>query len=296
MLDNDAHMGNIMSLDDNWFTEICNASGSAYSLKVIRELHAEQSEYQHIAVYETEKFGNLMVIDGFIMLSSRDNFLYHEMMTHPVLFSHAAPKRVVIIGGGDCGTLQQVLRHPVVEQAWQIEIDERVTRLAEQFFPELCADNHDSRAQLLFEDGIKWMREREDNSVDVIIVDSTDPIGPAEGLFGESFYQQCQRVLAPGGYLAQQSESPLIHDKLLQEMHHYMRKAGMQDVQIVAFPQPVYPSGWWTATIARVDGKVSFAREAEAKQLAFKTRYYNAELHKAAFVQAQFVKELLAEK
>ena len=282
-----------MSLDENWFTEICEKSGSAYSLKILRKLHEEQSDFQKIEVFETEKYGNLMVIDGFIMLSSRDNFLYHEMMTHPVLFSHAAPKRVVIIGGGDCGTLQQVLRHPQVEDAWQIEIDERVTRIAEQFFPELCADNHDSRAHLLFEDGIKWMREREDNSVDVIIIDSTDPIGPAEGLFGESFYRQCQRVLAPGGYLAQQSESPLIHDDLIKEMHHYMRKAGMQDLQLACYPQPVYPSGWWSVTLARVDAEIKFEREKDAKNLPFKTRYYNAELHKAAVVQAQFVKELL---
>jgi len=282
-----------MSLDDTWFTEIHKNDGSAFSLKVLRKLHSEQSQYQLIDIYETEKFGNLMVIDGFYMVSSRDNFLYHEMMTHPVLFSHAAPKRVVVIGGGDCGTLQQVLRHPEVEQVWQIEIDERVTRLAEQFFPELCANNHDRRAHLLFEDGIKWMKERADNSVDVIIIDSTDPIGPAEGLFGEAFYRECKRVLASGGYLAQQSESPLYHEKLIQEMHHYLRKSGMHDVKLAAYPQPVYPSGWWSVTIARIDGKIEFAREATAKKQVFNTRYYNADMHRAAFVNAQFVKNYL---
>jgi len=284
-----------MSLDENWFSEIHPHDGSAFSLKILRKLHSEQSQYQLIDIYETEKFGNLMVIDGCVMLTSRDNFLYHEMMTHPVLYSHGAPKRVVVIGGGDCGTLQQVLRHPEVEQAWQIEIDERVTRLAEQFFPELCADNHDSRAHLLFEDGIKWMRERQDSSVDVIIIDSTDPVGPAEGLFGEAFYRECCRVLAPGGYLAQQSESPLFHEQLIKDMHFYLRKSGMQDVKLAAYPQPVYPSGWWSVTIARVDGKVEFAREAEAKNKPFSTRYYNADIHRAALVNPQFISELLSQ-
>lgn len=284
-----------MTLDQNWFSEISEASGSAFSLRALRLLHEEKTPFQHIEIYETEKFGNLMAIDGFIMLTSRDNFVYHEMMVHPLLFGLEQPKQVVIIGGGDCGSLQQVLRHDCVEQAIQIEIDERVTRLAEQFFPELCADNQDPRAQLLFEDGIKWMQQREDNSVDAIIVDSTDPIGPAQGLFGEAFYRDCCRVLKPGGRLVQQSESPLLHERLIKSMHLAMRAAGMQEVHLLSYPLPVYPSGWWSASIACVDGSLSFAREAVAETLPFNTRYYNAAVHRAAFANPQFVKEYLAE-
>src|SRR5574338_1669805 len=117
------------------------------------------------------------------MLTTRDNFLYHEMMTHPVLYTPAAPRNVAIIGGGDCGTLREVLRHPEVESVVQIDIDERVTRLAEKYFPELCESNADPRAKLLFDDGIQWMKDARRESIDLIIIDSTDPVGPAEGLF-----------------------------------------------------------------------------------------------------------------
>src|SRR5699024_3309462 len=114
-----------------------------------------------------------------------------EMMSHPVLFTHQKPETVVIIGGGDCGTLREVLRHPEVEHCYQIDIDEMVTRLSEKYFPELCENNHDPRAELLFIDGVQWMQERADESVDVIIVDSTDPVGPAEGLFKSPFFANC---------------------------------------------------------------------------------------------------------
>ncbi|MGD8827221.1 MAG: polyamine aminopropyltransferase, partial [Gammaproteobacteria bacterium] len=201
-----------MALDDkHWFTEPVPEAGLAMSLKVTDKLHEEQSDFQRIEIYETEGFGTLMVIDGFVMLTDRDNFVYHEMMSHPALFTHERPRRVAVIGGGDCGTLREVLRHPEVEEAWQVEIDERVTRLAEKFFPELCDSNNDPRARLLFDDGIKWVADAEPGSLDVIIVDSTDPIGPAEGLFNEAFYRSCHRALGEGGILVQQSESPLLH-------------------------------------------------------------------------------------
>ena len=190
-----------------WFTEIFSPSGSAFSLRIEQKLAEVQSPFQHIEMYKTTDFGNLMVIDGVIMLSSRDNFLYHEMLSHPVLFTHPAPKNVVIIGGGDCGTLREVLKHPDIERVTQIDIDEQVTRMAERFFPELCASNNDPRATLLFADGIQYMRDTPAGSVDVIIVDSTDPIGPGEGLFNRAFHQSCLAALKPGGILVQQSES-----------------------------------------------------------------------------------------
>ena len=127
-----------MNLDDEWITEICKEGGSAFSLRGRAKVFEEQSAFQKVEVFDTTSYGKLMLIDGFTMVSTRDNFLYHEMLSHPVLFSHPAPKRVAIIGGGDCGTLREVLRHGDVESATQIDIDERVTRVAEQYFPELC--------------------------------------------------------------------------------------------------------------------------------------------------------------
>ena len=144
--------------ENQWFIEEDEVGGSIFGVKLREHLHSEQTEFQQIDIYATEKFGNVMVIDGFFMLTARENFIYHEMMSHPALFTHPSPENVVIIGGGDCGTLREVLRHARVTHALQVEIDERVTRLAEEFFPELCVSNNDSRAEFLFGDGIRWMR------------------------------------------------------------------------------------------------------------------------------------------
>jgi spermidine synthase len=236
-----------------------------------------------------------MVIDGCTMVSTRDNFLYHEMMSHPALFTHARAKRVVIIGGGDCGTLREVLKHEEVEHAVQVEIDERVTRLAEQYFPELCESNNDPRAQLLFVDGIKYMAECDPESVDLVIVDSTDPVGPAEGLFNADFYATCQRALRPSGILVQQSESPLVHLDLIKSMRSAMRVADFHSVRTLTFPQPVYPTGWWSCTMARKGADLSGFRERGAATRQFHTRYYNAEIHKAALAMPEFMREALGE-
>jgi spermidine synthase len=276
-----------------WFTEIDTQNGSAFSLKLKAKLHEEQTPYQKIEIYATEEFGNLMVIDGCIMLSSRDNFLYHEMLTHPALYSHPAPKRVWIIGGGDCGSLREVLKHPEVETAVQIEIDERVTRLSERYFPELCEANGDPRARLVFQDGIQWVREAPPASVEVIIVDSTDPIGPAAGLFTEVFYRDCLRCLSPDGILIQQSESPLFHLDLICALHRAMRGAGFKETHTLFFPQPVYPSGWWSATLACKAGLAP--RWEDLRHLAFPTRYYNLATHQAAFSAPPFFRQALAE-
>jgi len=281
--------------EHSWFTEQHAYSGSSIGFRVKQRLHVEQTPFQSIEIYESTDWGNVMVIDGCMMVTTRDNFLYHEMMSHPALFTHARAKRVVIIGGGDCGTLREVLKHDEVESAIQVEIDERVTRLAERYFPELCESNNDPRAQLLFIDGIKWMAECEPESLDVVIVDSTDPIGPAEGLFNEAFYASCLKALRQGGILVQQSESPLAHLPLLQSMRNAMKGAGFHALRTLTFPQPCYPTGWWSATLARKGSDLSAFRERGAATKTFATRYYNAEMHKAALAMPEFLREALGE-
>ncbi|WP_333607969.1 polyamine aminopropyltransferase [Arsukibacterium sp.] len=277
--------------DKKWLTEVFADSGSVFGLAITEKLDEVQSPFQKIAMYQTSHFGKLMVIDDVIMLSSRDNFLYHEMLSHPVLFTHPNPKNVVIIGGGDCGTLREVLKHPGVEQVTQIDIDEQVTRMAEKYFPELCASNNDPRATLKFEDGIKFMREVQPASIDVIIVDSTDPIGPGEGLFNRAFYANCLAALSEGGILVQQSESPLIHMPLLTAMRSAMLDAGFAALQTLNFPQMVYPSGWWTCTMARKNSAFNGFRVSDVQQAGFATEYYNAEIHQAAMALPNFVKK-----
>ena len=282
-----------MTLDNSWFSEPQTDSGTAFSLKITEKLHEEQSQFQKIEIFQTQSFGKLMVIDGYIMLTDRDNFIYHEMMTHPVLFSHPNPENILIIGGGDCGTLREVLKHDSVKAAQQVDIDERVTRLSEIHFPELCESNNDPRAELHFEDGINWVKQADENSYDVIIVDSTDPIGPGEVLFSTEFYTNCQRILKNDGLIVQQSESPLLHlDSILAPMHQRMKTAGNSHTQSFLFPQCVYPSGWWSCTVGGMSELKNFREEAVINK-NFSTQYYNAEVHKAAMALPEFMQSLL---
>jgi spermidine synthase len=284
-----------MALDKSWFSEAVEKTGTAFSLKGSL-LHEEQTPYQRIEIWQTQTFGYLMTIDGCTMVSTRDNFLYHEMMSHPALYSHPDPQTVVIVGGGDCGTLREVLKHPEVKSATQVEIDERVTRLAERYFPELTESNDDPRATLYFGDGIQWMKDARRESIDLIIIDSTDPVGPAEGLFGKRFYLDCIKALKKDGLLVQQSESPLLHLDLIAEMHAAMREAGFRQTALLHFPQPIYPSGWWSASIAsKKKGKLAERLEPAAIR-KLKTLYYNADTHRAAFALPGYVAQRLKKK
>ena len=282
-----------MSLDNTWFSEPVDKTGTAFSLKLGERVHHEVTPFQTIEIFKTESFGWLMTIDGCTMVSTRDNFLYHEMMSHPALNSHCAPEHVVIVGGGDCGTLREVLKHPEVKTATQVEIDERVTRLSEQYFPELCVANHDPRATLFFGDGLAWMKDAKPESLDVIIIDSTDPVGPAEGLFGAKFYVDCLRALRPGGLLVQQSESPILHLDLIRDMHKFMREAGFAQTRLIHFPQTIYPSGWWSGSIAQKTAGPLAERLDEAAIATLDTAFYNAETHRAAFALPNFVKKAI---
>ncbi len=277
--------------DGDWFTEVCDEAGSAFSLRVTKKLYNERSRYQTIEVYETSHFGNLLVLDGFVMLNARDNFIYHEMMSHPALYTHPHPKRVLVIGGGDCGCLGEVLKHREVIAAELVELDERVTRVSEQFFPELCAASNDPRASLHFTDGVAWVARAEPGAYDIIIVDSTDPIGQAARLFQAPFYASCRRALGDEGVLIVQSESPLIHLELIHSIRSEMGKAGFQHVSTLHFPQCAYPSGWWSATLA--GGRFPHAefRDSDARAKRFTTRYYNADIHRSALAQPTFMQE-----
>jgi spermidine synthase len=236
-----------------------------------------------------------------MMVTTRDNFFYHEMMAHAPLFTHPDPKNVVIIGGGDCGTLREVLKHPGVRTAVQCDIDEQVTRMAEKYFPELCESNNDPRATVMFDDGIAYMANAAPESIDMIVVDSTDPVGPAEGLFNRAFYENCRKALRPDGLLVQQSESPLALMHLILDMRAAMRDAGFHDFRVLPFPQPCYPTGWWSCLIASASNSeagqqprdLTSFREAHARAKSFATKYYTADIHRGALAMPPFVAEAL---
>ncbi|MFC4727401.1 polyamine aminopropyltransferase [Coralloluteibacterium thermophilus] len=282
-------------MSDTWFREDFEHTGSSIGFRVTRKLDQVQSDFQKIEIYETTDWGNLMVIDGAVMLTTRDNFLYHEMMSHPALFAHPDPQSVVIIGGGDCGTLREVLKHRGVKKAVQCDIDEQVTRMAEKYFPELCESNGDPRAELLFDDGIAYMANLGAESVDVVIVDSTDPVGPAEGLFNRAFYESCLKALRPGGILVQQSESPLALVQLMKDMRQAMRDAGFGALKTLPFPQPCYPTGWWSCTLARKGEEGFETFRADAESPGFATRYYTAAIHRGALATPPYLAEELGD-
>jgi len=272
---------------ENWFTEYCEESGSAFSLRTTRELHDSHSRYQRIQVFATTNFGNLLVLDGFVMLSARDNFIYHEMMTHPALCTHTDPRHVLIVGGGDCGCLREVLKHDSVKRVDQVELDAEVTRVSEKFFPELCTANDDPRASLHFTDAIDWVENTPPQTYDVIIVDSTDPIGQAARLFAAPFYRACRQALRDDGLLAVQSESPLIHLDLILSIRAQMTAAGFTHLDTLNFPQCTYPSGWWSATLASTRGahdRIRSTREISG------CGYYTAEVHRAALTPPAFLR------
>jgi len=284
-----------MRKTDSWFVEYFQPTGSAIGFRINEKLAQVQSPFQKIEIFNSTDWGHVMVIDGALMLTARDNFLYHEMISHPALFTHPNPRRVVIIGGGDCGTLHEVLKHSTVDSVSQCDIDEHVTRLAENYFPELCQSNNDTRAELLFADGVAYVAELPANSVDVIIIDSTDPVGPAEGLFNAAFYQSCFNALKADGLLVQQSESPLVQLDLIKAMRAEMQHAGFVAFQTLPFPQPCYPSGWWSVTMASKQANFKFDfRQVDAASKPFTTQYYSALIHQSAQVLPPFVARALA--
>ena len=275
-----------------WFDEAFGDEGTKFGLAIKHKCHDEQTPYQHLEVYETETFGHLLVLDGCIMLTTRDNFLYHEMLTHPALFTHPNPKRVVIVGGGDCGTLKEVLKHPQVKSACQVEIDERVTWAAQTYFPEICDNNNDPRATFFYEDAAAWIQNQADQSIDLLIIDSTDPIGPAEQLFGPAFLRAAYRALAVDGIIVQQSESPILHSKtLIADLEEKLLGAGFHLPQQVLFPQPSYPSGWWSATMAFKATQRPTPRYQDIESKTWPTQYYNRAIHDAALAQPEFMRK-----
>ena len=229
-----------------------------------------------------------MTLDGLVMVTDRDNFVYHEMMSHPALFTHPDPQRVLIIGGGDCGTLHEVLKHTGVELAEQVELDERVTRVAEKFFPELCESNNDPRARCTSPTASNGWRKP--NPAATTSSSSIPPTRSARppGCFPNPSIRTASARWARGVVVGQ-SESPLFHAELIVSVQRSFKAAGFRDVATLFFPQCTYPSGWWSATLACKDGAPSRVPPCRRREKPFPTRYYNAAIHTAALAAPEFL-------
>ncbi len=272
-----------------WFSEDQTAD-LRISCRVTRVLHRERTPFQEIAVYETPEFGRLLALDDVIQTTERDEFTYHELLAHPVLCAHPRPRRVLVVGGGDGGVLREVLKHPCVEEAHLVEIDERVMAVAREFLPGIAAGFADPRAIVHVGDGIEFVARHAD-AFDVIVVDSTDPVGPAVGLFEEPFYRSVHACLREGGLFAAQTESPFFNADLIARVHATLRGI-FPLVRLLLGVVPTYPGGCWSVTVASKGPDPASCDEERAASLA--TRYYSPAVHRALLALPPFVRDLLA--
>jgi len=264
---------------------------------VTRVLFSEKSPYQMVEVYETDTWGNLMTIDGMVMLSEKDEFVYHEMMTHVGLFAHPDPRRVLIIGGGDGGSAREVLRHPGVQLVDMVEIDEAVVRASKLFLPEV-GDFDNPKLNVLYEDGIAFVKNVTE-PYDVIIIDGSDPVGPAEGLFKKDFYDACYNALTDNGVLTAQTESPWVpsYHESISGLFTILDEVFTVSQMYLAYI-PLYPTGMWSMAYASkgidpLSKEVITRVEQGLPTLNAKMKYYNKEVHQGAFAIPNFVKKLL---
>lgn len=271
-----------------WFTEK-QTNSMGLSLKVQRTLATEHTQFQDLAVLETEQYGRVLVLDGIIQTTVFDEFVYHEMITHVPLFTHKDPKTVAIIGGGDGGAVREVVKHPGVERVVLIEIDERVVAASKQYLPEISSGLSDKRVEVRFEDGIRHIRENK-GVYDVIIIDSTDPIGAAVGLFSPEFYADVYESLKDDGVMAAQTESPFLNQDLIRRSFSAVREL-FPVTRLYLASSPTYPGGLWSFTLgSKENDPLSVPPE---RFINIPTRYYTPQVHQAAFTLPQFVGNIL---
>lgn len=268
-----------------------------FSIAYEEKLHSEASPFQQIDFYKGEEFGTFFTLDGLMMVNEKDEFVYHDMITHPAFATNTNIKKVLIIGGGDGGTAREVLRYKSVEKVVMVEIDELVFRLSQKYLPITAAGvEEDSRMEMIFDDGLAYVQNAPDASFDLILVDSTDPISVGEGLFTTAFYQECHRVLSAEGILINQHESPYFAEyaENMRKAHTKIKKI-FDIAKVYQFHMPTYPSGHWLFGFASKKFDPIQNVQAEAwSNFGLHTKYYNTDLHVGAFMLPTFVKEKLA--
>lgn len=275
-----------------WFSEP-HTPDVKMSIRINKQLHTEQSEYQRIDVFESPEFGRFLTLDGLMMLTEKDEFIYHEMITHVAMASNPDIRNVLVIGAGDGGTVRELTRYETIENIDMVEIDERVVEVSKEFLPVTACRLDDPRVHIFYDDGLRFVRRKE-NLYDLIIVDSTDPFGPGEGLFTSEFYGNCYNALTENGILVNQHESPYYAEdaKAMQRAHRRIREF-FDICRVYQVHIPTYPSGHWLFGFASKTVDPIAADIDKWNDLGIKTRYYNTELHKGCFAIPNYVKELL---
>lgn len=276
-----------------WYTEE-HTKNVRFSMKVKKHLFTEKSEFQKVDVLDTYEFGKVLTIDGLVMITEKDEFIYHDMIVHVPMATNPKIKNVLVIGGGDGGTVRELTRYNTIERIDMVEIDELVVKASIEYLPITSSKLNDERVNLYFEDGIKFIEGKE-NVYDLIIVDSTDPIGPGEGLFTNEFYSNCYKALTEDGILVNQSESPYyeLDAKELVRSSSKLRRI-FPIAKVYQFHIPTYPSGHWLFGFAskKLDPIKDFKKD-EWEKFNLKTKYYNTDIHIGAFYLPTYVKEMI---
>ncbi len=293
-----------------WFTEYQQARKDNSNTKESKDilgltvlvndtLFEKTSEYQTTTIYDTDYFGRMLVIDGYVMTSERDEFVYHEMIAHIPMLAHPNPERVLVIGGGDGGTVREILKHPCVKDVVLCEIDQVVIDACREFLPTIASaiqtNNLDPRVTLFVGDGAAYIKEHQDN-FDIILIDSCDPEGPSEALFDETFYQHVKLALKDNGMMVAQTGSPFAQSK------EFAWATGMlSNVFDLVVPYtaviPSYPGGQWTWTFAsKGRGPLEHINDDVAADIEQHTHYYNRQIHRACFALPNYARKLVRNK
>lgn len=281
-----------------WFTD--KDENQALSLRYNGEvLFNEVSPFQQVRVFKTHAYGKMLAINNMIMCTERDEYHYHEMITHPIMQMHGNAKNVLVIGGGDGGTIRELFKYDV-EKVTMVEIDDAVIRASKQHLPSIASEFNNPKLNLIVGDGIQFVKDAAPNSFDVIIVDGSDPVGPAKGLFTAEFYGNCRRALKDNGILITQGESPMFHEETFMELNKCLKDIfGKDQTHTLLFHATTYPSGMWSLQMG-VKGHTHPVKDFNADKArqfsnAKKLKYYNHELHTAAFSLPTFVRNMLGE-
>ncbi|GGH40649.1 polyamine aminopropyltransferase [Paenibacillus segetis] len=271
-----------------WFTEK-QTPVFGITAKIRETLVTEKTDFQDLAMIDTEEFGRMLVLDGMVMTTVKDEFVYHEMVAHPALFTHPNPKHVLVVGGGDGGVIREIVKHPGVEKAVLVDIDGKVIEYSKKYLPEIACELDNPRVEVQVNDGYMHIIENK-NKYDVIMVDSTEPVGPAAPLFERGFYQGIYEALKDDGIFVAQTDNPWFKADLIQQVNRDVKEI-FPIVRVYGANIPTYPSGLWTFTMG---SKKYDPLEVDERQIPeIETKYYTPKLHKAAFVLPKFVEDLV---
>lgn len=261
-----------------------------YSYEVSKILYSGKSAYQEIQVFENPFFGKILVLDGVVQITERDEFFYHEMLAHVVLSAHPDPRRVVVIGGGDGGTVREVLRHKSVEKVYFIEIDEEVINVSKKFFPSVACGIDDKRVEVKCMDGAEFVKGRK-SDIDVVIVDSTDIVGFAKSLFTKKFFGSIKNCLSENGMFVTLSESLHFHREIVLQVQKTM-KSVFPVVDLYTAPLATYAGNWWTFSVGSMGPDPRVIRG----KGRIRSKYYSGDIHKSCFLPSGMYERLLSGK